>query len=219
MFKTIPARMPRLLAIAATALSLAGSAWCVPDAQFEPAFAQFTQANNGGDSAAIDAAAGAFEALHKVEPGNPVLMAYLGAATALKARATFLPWKKMGYSEDGLALVDKALAMLTPAHDAPLQHATPAALEVSLTAASTYLAMPDFMNRGARGAKLLAEVLGSPLLASSPLAFRGAVWMTAARQAAKDQRGAEARRYFNEVVAAGAPQADAARAQLKELKS
>jgi len=54
-------------------------------------------------------------------------------------------------------------------------------------------------------------------LASSPAEFRGDVWMKAAAVAAKDKHPEEARRYFNEVITANAPQAQAARAQLQVL--
>ncbi|MDD5031104.1 MAG: hypothetical protein PHH58_16675, partial [Rhodoferax sp.] len=161
----------------------------------------------------------AFEALQKAEPINPVLMAYAGAATAMRANTTWMPWKKIAYVEDGMALLDKALAMLTAEHNAPLQHEVPAALEVRLVAANTFLAVPGFMNRGARGAKLLSDILVSPLLATAPLEFRGAVWLVAADLAQKDKRPQDARKYLGEVVKASAPQAAAALAQLKALSS
>lgn len=144
------------------------------DAQFEPAFAQFNRAV-GGDTSAIAPAAQAFAALVKAEPGNPVLLAYTGAATAMQAATTWMPWKKMGHAEDGLAQLDKALALLTPAHNAPLQRGTPAVLEVKLVAANTFLAVPGFMNRKDKGLKLLNDVLASPLLAQSPAEFQKAV--------------------------------------------
>jgi hypothetical protein len=198
-------------------LVAAGPAFAAADAAaFQSAFQTFSQAS-GGDKSAIDPAADAFDSLLKAEPTNPVLMAYAGASTALKASNTSLPWKKMSLAEDGLAQVDKALAMLTPAHDAPLQRGTPGALEVRFVAATTYLAMPSFMNRSERGAKLLGEVLASPLFERAPVPFRGAVWMRAAALAAKEERKDDARRYFNEVIQHAAPQADAARAKLKEL--
>jgi hypothetical protein len=199
-------------------LTLVGSAWAVPEAQFQPAFEQFILASKGDDGA-IEKAADAFNALLKIEPGNPVLMAYAGASISMKAGTTLLPWKKMNYAEDGMALLDKALAMLTPAHDAALQHQVPASLEVRFAAANTFLAVPGFMNRGARGTKLLNEVLSSPLLASAPLGFRGGVWMKAAGFAAADKRNDEARKYLNLVIQANAPQSEAARAQLAKLSS
>ncbi len=207
----------QLLALGAAAL-LAGTVQAMPDAQFEPAFAQFQQANKGSESA-IEKSAEAFVTLLKSEPTNPVLMAYAGAATSMKATTTMLPWKKMSYAEDGMAMLDKALALLTPAHDAVLQHNLPAALEVKFVASNTFLAVPGFMNRGARGAKLLGEVLASPLFATTPLAFRGDVWLVSAEQALKDKRKDDARKYFDEVIKANAPQAEAARAQLKALAS
>ena len=197
-------------------LVAAGPACAAADAPFQSAFQSFAQAQ-AGDKSAVDTAADAFETLLKTEPTNPVLMAYAGASTTMKATTTSLPWKKMGFAEDGLAQLDKALAMLTPAHDAPLQRGTPGALEVRFVAATTFLAVPPFMNRAERGAKLLGDVLASPLFERAPLPFKGAVWMHAAALAAKDQRKDDARRYFNEVIEHAAPQAEAARAKLKEI--
>ncbi len=208
---------PRRLALAIV-LALSASAWAAPDAQFQAAFEQFQQASQGNDSATASAA-DAFDALLKTEPDNPVLMAYKGAATAMKARTSWLPWKKMGYAEDGTALQDKALALLTAAHSAPLQHGVPAVLEVRFVAASTFLAVPGFMNRNARGAKLLQEVLSSPLFDASPLGFRGGVWIKAASVAAKDQHPDEARKYLKQVIDSNAPQSAAAQAQLAKLAS
>ena len=194
----------------------AGVVMAATPAQFDAAYAQFQQARSG-NAAAIAASAQAFETMLKAEPLNPVLMAYAGASTTMRANTTWLPWKKMGFAEDGMALLDKALAMLTAAHNAPLQHEVPAALEVRFIAANTFLAVPGFMNRAARGNKLLGDILVSPLLASAPLAFRGDVWMVAAQLAAKDKRTQDAQKYLDEVIQAKAPQAEAARAQLKAM--
>jgi len=209
--------MPRL-AVWAAALALTSSAWAIPDAQFQPAFDQFIQAASGTEDA-IDKSADAFAGLLKQELTNPVLLAYAGAAMSMRANTTMLPWKKMTYAEDGLAQLDKALAMLTPAHNAPVQRGVPGALEVRFVAANTFLAVPGFMNRGARGAKLLTDILTSPLLDSAPLAFRGDVWMKAAHVAAKDKHADDARKYLQLVINSNAPQAAAARTQLQALAS
>lgn len=146
----------------------------MPDAQFQPAQAVFLKAADG-DKSAVEGAADAFAALLKAEPANPVLMVYSGAATSMKATTTFLPWKMLAHAEEGLAQIDKALALLTPAHNAPLQRGTPAVLEVKLVAANTFMAVPGFMNRKERGERLLKEVLTSPLLASAPAEFQASV--------------------------------------------
>ena len=200
------------------ALSLHGAYAAASEPQFQAAFQQMQLALKG-DNDAIDRAADQFAALVQAEPADPVLMAYAGASTTLKAKAALLPWRKMGYAEDGLAQIDKALALLQPQHDQPLHHNTPASLETRFTAASTFLGLPDMFHRSARGAQLLNEVLQSPLLGKAPLPFQGSVWMRAGAQAAKEKRIDDAKRWFNEVVQHNAPQAEAARAQLKELQS
>jgi hypothetical protein len=205
-----------VLSLAVFMAGASGSAMAATDAAFATAFGQFVSAS-AGDTSAVEKAADSFDALLKAEPANPVLMAYAGSSTAMKASTTMLPMKKMGYAEDGLALIDKSLAMLTPAHDAPVQRGTPGSLEVRFVAANTFLAVPGFMNRAARGAKLLNDVIASPLFENAPLPFKGAVWMRAAALATKEQRADDARRYLNEVIAKGAPQAEAARAKLKEV--
>lgn len=174
---------PQLLSIAVVA-ALGASAYAAPEAQFQGAFAHFTQAQTG-DSAAIEKAADEFAALLRTEPTNPVLMAYAGAALSMRATTTMLPWKKMSYAEDGMAMIDKALAMLAPAHNAVVQNGTPGALEARFVAANTFLAVPSFMNRAERGAKLLNDVLTSPLLAQAPEGFQTAVRQRAAQLKAK----------------------------------
>ena len=206
------------IALAASLISLGAAAFAVPDAQFQTAFKQFIQAS-AGDTTAIDQAAEAFSGLLTSEPANPVLLAYTGAATAMKAATTMLPWKKMNYAEDGLSQLDKALAMLNPAHDAPVQNGTPGVLEVKFVAANTFLAVPGFMNRHDRGAKLLGEVLANPLFATAPLGFKGTVWLKAASEAIKANSTAEAKRYLDMIVEQQAPQAAKAQALLKGIAS
>lgn len=158
----------------AVALAAAWPAQALTDAQFTPAYALFERAT-GGDARSTEHAAQAFGQLLKAEPTHPVLLAYSGASTAMLATTTWLPWKKMAHAEDGLAQLDKALALLTPAHQAPLLRGTPAELEVKLVAANTFLAVPGFMNRRDRGERLLKDVQSSPLLGGAPADFRTAV--------------------------------------------
>lgn len=212
---------------AVAAIGAAGAAWltlapaaarAADAAGFEAAFATFQRAA-AGDEAAIETAAKQFAGLSDAEPADPLLLAYSGATTALQARAALLPWKKLSLADEGLARIDKALALLQPAHDAQLHRGTPASLETRFVAANTFLGMPSMFNRGARGRSLLEQVLGSPLFASTPLPFRGTVWLRAGIAASADSRPADARRWFERVVASGAPQAAAAQVRLKELAS
>ncbi len=165
---------PLLLALACVLClsAVPTPAQAVSEAQFLPAHRLFMRAVQG-DSAAVAPALEAFVALRKTAPTDWVLLAYTGSATALQATTTWLPWQKMHYAEDGLALLDKALAgVSTSAALGPA--GVPAQLEVKLVAANTFLAVPGFMNRHGKGIQLLGEVLASPQLASTPLAFRQA---------------------------------------------
>ena len=198
---------------------LCAAAWparATDAAAFDAAFQQFQRAA-AGDKGAIEPAAQQFGSLSAAEPADPVLLAYAGAATSMRATTTWLPWKKMSFAEDGLAQLDKALAMLAPAHEQPLHRGTPATLETRFVAANTFLALPSMFNRQPRGAKLLDELLASPQLAAAPLGFRGAVWLRAGVAALNDKRLDDARRWFQQVISSGAPQAPAAQAKLKEL--
>lgn len=224
MTTTRPLHRPSLARRAAT-LALATAALLAPlapalaaanETAVAAALAEFQRAL-GGQQSAIEPAATQLLSLSQAEPANPVLRAYAGAATAMRSSTTLLPWKKLSHAEDGLALVDKALAQLTPAHDAPLYRHVPASLEVRFTAAGTFLAMPSMFNRHERGLKLLDEVAKSPLIDKAPPPFQGVVWMRAGQEAAKAQRNAEARAWFQKVSASGAPQAPAAQARLKDL--
>ena len=203
-------------AASAILVGLASAAMAIPEPQFQSAFKEFLQAS-AGERSAIERAAEAFSGLVRSEPSNPVLLAYAGAATAMKAGTAWLPWKKMGFAEDGLAQLDKALALLTPAHNAPVQNGTPGVLEVKFVAANTFLAVPGFMHRQERGAKLLGEVLGSPLLANAPLGFRGAVWLKAAQEASKAKNITEAKRCLDLIVQHQAAQATLSQGLLKGL--
>jgi hypothetical protein len=150
---------------------------------FDQAAAAFARARDG-DRTAITPARAQFTALLQARPDDPLLLAYAGAATAMQARTTWLPWKKIGHAEDGLALIDRALARLTPAHDMELHHGVPVALETRLTAAATFLALPAMFHRGERGRRLLEQVQCDPALAATPAAFREAVQRLAAKEAA-----------------------------------
>jgi hypothetical protein len=164
----------RPLAAASLALGLFhGSVHALTDAEFVPASQAFRATSSGGEGA-IDAAAAAFSALQKAEPGHPVPLAYGGSLESMRARTTMLPWRKIGFAEDGMATIDKALMLLTPAHDAERLTGTPVTLLVKLTAANTFLAVPSFMNRGTRGRRLIGEVMAHPDFASCPAPFREA---------------------------------------------
>ncbi len=159
-------------------------------------------------------AAAAFTELLQQEPGDPLLMVYAGSATAQLATTTSLPWKMMSYAEDGLAMIDKALQLVVNTEVSLMHGATPVVLEVKYIAANTFLVVPGFMNRGVRGQKLLSDILENKQFEQTPIAFKGAVWMRAAKTALRKNQYDEARRYLNNVIEQKAPKTEAAKAIL-----
>ncbi len=176
----------------------------------------FAAARAGKDDA-IERAAGQWRALSEADPTDPVARAYAGAATAMQAKTTMLPWRKLSYADDGLAMIDKALAQVAAASDSISPSGVAVGLETRFVAATTFLALPSMFNRGARGAKLLDELVRNPQFAAAPAGFRAAVWLRAGDLALAEQRAADARQWFERAAASGAPQAALAQARLKSL--
>ncbi len=200
-----------------TTLSAPAATAAPPDPVIETGTQLNQAAMAGSSSAAVDADA-YFARQLALYPADPLLRAYYGSSHSRLATTTWLPWKKMGYAEDGLADLDKALSQLTTEHDAQLHRGVPVSLETRFVAASTFLSLPPMFNRKVRGDKLMADLLQTPLLERAPLPFRAAVWMRAATAAQSDGHTAEARRLLGLIIAANAPQSAAAQSALKELK-
>jgi len=141
------------------------------DTAFEVALAHFNRARQG-DADQVEAAIAAFQAAPTDPALQPLYSAYLGSAYALKAKAAWMPWKKLKFSEQGLDHIDSALAALRSEHDRLLVRGTPASLMTRMVAAATFVALPDgIFHRRAAGKSLLAEMRRSPLLASAPAGF------------------------------------------------
>lgn len=191
----------------------------VPDnAAFSAARQQFV-AGAGGDASARDASIDAFEKLAGSQPGNPVYLAYQGAGFTLRGRDAFMPWDKMKFTEKGADMIEKALSLLAPEHDTLLLGGTPASIETRLVAASTLLALPEFMNRRSGGKRALQAALDSQALAQAPAPVRANLFSVAARVAAEEKRSADEVGYLRQVVATQAttPHVAKAAARLKEL--
>lgn len=169
------------LALAACLGPLATAPALAADTPAQQAALSAFQLARSGDEGQIAGAAEKLQALVHAEPGQPLWLAYAGAATTLQARTTFAPWKKMRYTEDGLAQIDKALALLGGLPAGAVHNGVPVPLEVKLTAASTFLALPSMFNRGERGRRLLDEVQKDPSYAATPAGFKDVVRQLAAK--------------------------------------
>jgi hypothetical protein len=166
-----------------TALAIGTAAAQSPaasDAAFNDAAIVFQRAA-AGEKSEVEPTIAAFEALARAEPRNPVYAAYLGSAISLKARAAWMPWNKMKYSEQGLDHIDRALETLKPDHDRQAMRGVPVSLETRFVAASTFINLPDgIFHRRAAGLKLLDDVQRHPAFPAAAEPFRSAVKRAAA---------------------------------------
>jgi len=163
-----------LIALALSGCLAAPTAMAYDTTAWQAAQADFQRANAGESGAAAEAAE-KFAKLVAAEPGNPLLLAYLGSAESMQGRDATFPWKKMKFAEAGIANLDRALALLKPEHAQAPAGGVSVANEVKVTAASTFLGLPGFFNRAEAGAKLAHELANQPGFATMPERYRNAV--------------------------------------------
>jgi hypothetical protein len=204
-----------ILALVAAAPAPAAPAAPAP---FLAALAEFER-GLAGDGSANQRARDRFQELLEGEPANPLYLAYLGSSFAIMGRDAWAPWSKLRHTEKGLALLDKALALLTPAHDQETVRGVPVSQEVRLNAAVTFLAVPGFMHRTAAARLVLSDALSSPAFAATPGRVQARLLLQDARLAQRDEKPAEEVEALQRALAAWPDGATAtqARTRLKEL--
>lgn len=207
-----------VLLVCVLSASLLGAAptYAVDNAAFGAAFTHLQKARSTGGEE-VEAAITAFTQLNQQEPGNPVLMAYLGSAQTLQGRDAWFPWNKMKYTENGLASIDKALQSLTPAQAQQRVRGVPVSLETRLVAASTFLSLPALFKRDQLGREQLQRVLSDPDFLSSPPAFRQVVVGLAVKTATADNLPKEQISQLQALNAEAPATRQAAQDKLKEL--
>lgn len=187
-------------------------------AEYSEARAAFDKARAGDDSAS-DLASELFTKLSQRDPQNPLYLAYCGASWTLRAKAAWAPWTKLKYVERGLDMIDRAMAMLKPAHDEVMVRHVPLSIDARLVSAATYIALPGSFNRIEDGKAVIASALASPALAQAPAGVQAALYFQAALAARQDKLANEEAQALRTAISlqSTGPLADKARARLKEL--
>lgn len=163
--------------------------------------AQATFENSlAGDASQTDAAIEQFQALSKRAPSQPLFLAYLGSAYALRARDAWMPWTQISNVEEGMEKLDKALSMLSPEHDVQTFRGSIVSTELRLVAISTFLQVPDFFNRFQPAKDLLAETLKSPVYEVSAPLVKGRIQIWAAEIAKRDHRSTAQRQHLEQAI-------------------
>lgn len=155
------------------------------DSALEQARASFEQSLLG-DKAQTEPAIKAFTELHDANPENPLYLAYLGSAESLKGRDVWMPWNKMKWVEKGLDRIDEAVAELPV--DSAMADATNVEFSTRLVAISTFLAVPDFLNRFQAGKDLYEETMAEPGLDDTPAEIQARLLIQGALIAQKEDQ-------------------------------
>lgn len=161
--------------------------------------AQFLDAEAGAEEQ-IETVVAGLAALLKADPSNPVFHVYHGAAVALQSRTTLLPWKKIGFANEGLTEIDAALKGLSPEHDRRELRGVPLSLEARLVAAGTFLALPESFERRGPATELLRQIQASPAYAKGPAAFRAATLIRMAELDSFNEKPAERLAHLREAA-------------------
>ncbi|MGC3997988.1 MAG: hypothetical protein QM767_11045 [Anaeromyxobacter sp.] len=164
--------VPRGLALG-LALILATPGTARAEGRSRAEAAQAFQAALAGDAGAAARASELYDALSAAAPGDPVLLAYAGAAQTLVARGARSPLDALRLAETGLARIDDAVARLGPAHEEAAPGQLPASFETCLVAASTFLRVPDqLFHRLGDGEVVLARAVAHPAVPHLPASLR-----------------------------------------------
>jgi len=211
---------PILLALALILPLLPFRARADASAEARAEAASAFQAGSAGDARAAARASALFQQLSAAEPGDPVLLAYAGAATALTGRDASSPLDALNITEAGLSRIDQALKRLGPADDRTAPGRLPQRLETWLVAASTFLAVPDDVFHRLGDAKaVLALALAHPAVPHAGPGVRAQLARLEARLARAEHRPQDELAALKKAAALdpSGPAAEATRARLAEL--
>jgi hypothetical protein len=116
-----------------------------------------------GDTDAVEQVHQQLLSVLKKEGKTPLTLIYLGSSETLLGRDAWMPWKKMAFTERGLARMDKALTLLLSTSESSSELSRVNGLLephlVKAMAASTFTSVPDLFNHFDRGYELYGELL------------------------------------------------------------
>ena len=156
-----------------------------------------------GDDDATDQAQGLLLALHEEEPGNPLVMVYLGGTYALQGRDAWMPWSKTRLAEKGLDQMAKALKFL-PKEPVILPDGRSLDLHVRIVCAINFTQVPKFFGRFEQGQLLFEQLLADPRLSDFSARSKAELYYYAGAAAAKGDQEERARGLLGQALASDA---------------
>jgi len=198
----------------AVALLLSFGSWQVMAQPSEAMIERYNQAAQG-DETLVEPLYADLEKLVEQEGATPLTLVYLGSTRTLMGRDAFLPWKKMRYSEEGLATIEKGLSLLSDdaANSQERRNGLPTQMLAIAVAAATYTAMPDMFNHFERGYDLYLNLLADPQFQAQPFAATAWIYRLAIVAALRAKDQAQAKQWLETMQQADAQHPDTQQAQ------
>ncbi|MFG0607500.1 hypothetical protein ACF8CX_17575 [Vibrio mimicus] len=195
-------------------LLLSLSSWQVLALPSEALIQRYNQAAQG-DEKLVEPLYADLEKLAEQEGAMPLTLVYLGSTRTLMGRDAFLPWKKMRYSEEGLATIEKGLSLLSDdaANSQERRNGLPTQMLAIAVAAATYTAMPDMFNHFERGYDLYLNLLADPQFQAQPFAATAWIYRLAIVAALRAKDQAQAKQWLESMQQADANHPDTQQAQ------
>ncbi|WP_444944640.1 hypothetical protein ACJJIK_07555 [Microbulbifer sp. ZKSA006] len=176
--------MKKLIGALVVNLGVSLSSFAAVDAEMESLYQKAVR--SGGD--AVEASYEAFKLAQAEAPADPIALFYLGASETLMAKEAWLPWKKVGYAENGIARMDKALSMLEEMENpGRSSQGMPQDLLLKGIAAKTFTSVPKFFNAFDRGMELYRELMSDSRMGHMPA--NATRWIYCAAQQAAELEG------------------------------
>ncbi|GLO60544.1 hypothetical protein MACH09_10520 [Vibrio sp. MACH09] len=173
--------------------------------------ALYYQAAQGDD----DETEKAYQALttHVEEKGStPLSMIFIGATQTLQGRDAFLPWNKMKYVEQGIASIDKGLALIDADPDNENNRETvmglPGQVLAQANAATVFTELPDMFNQFDKGYEIYLDLFADNQLQLLPFEATSWIYRYAIQAALKTGERQQAELWFNEMEQLGSNHAD-----------
>ncbi|MCC6207423.1 MAG: hypothetical protein IT488_04665 [Gammaproteobacteria bacterium] len=149
-----------------------------------------------GDKRAVRDAVQRFKSLSRAHADEPVYQAYLGASMTLQGRDAPNNIEKGRITEEGLGVLDRALAAQLAKPDPGSVHT----LDTMLVAANTNIHLPAFFNRYQQGRELLQKIIAHSDFDAMAPGYKAAVYVAQALVSHGDADDAAYRRYLELTV-------------------
>ena len=165
-----------------------------PSATWESVRAAYQLARDRTETADVDRALDMTDGFLAAHPGDGRAMTYRGSLAAMRARVSWMPWKKLGMLHEGISQMDEGVARVIKA-------GSDLELEVRLVRGTTSANIPSAFGRGGVAISDFKAVVRHPRFAELSPEHRATALAWLAAMSRRQGQEAEAERLQHEAEA------------------